>query len=379
MADNKGTYLIRTQCAAVPSYAETGGGGWTMDAVKQMLSSLDPGHVATVGQAYTDAADALTTAADRLHQHAQRLVEAWTGENADRALKQLGQLNTTAAELQEKSATTGQVYSWLGTEILPWYKAEGEKMGHGYISDSGDDKAAVELLDRMDNRILQGYNGVPDSISKDLPPHTKSGVGDLGIPDTGRTPTGRQPPGGTIVPPTAGAPGSLPGQHGVDPGGTPAGVPGGPGAGTVHDSGPGAVPGAGLPGAGVPAAGGTDLAGAGGGAGVDPFGAGGIGGGAGGAAGGLGGGPGGLGGGPGGVGGVLAPGTPGSLGAGRGGAGAAPGGSATRGAGGRPGGGAPMGGGGHGKEEEERERTTWLTEDEDIWTDDGDVAPPVIG
>jgi len=40
---------------------------------------------------------------------------------------------------------------------------------------------------------------------------------------------------------------------------------------------------------------------------------------------------------------------------------------------------APMGGaGGQGQGEEERERSTWLMEDEDVWGDDGDVPPPVI-
>ena len=29
--------------------------------------------------------------------------------------------------------------------------------------------------------------------------------------------------------------------------------------------------------------------------------------------------------------------------------------------------------------EQERERTSWLTEDEDVWGTGGDVAPPVIG
>jgi hypothetical protein len=37
------------------------------------------------------------------------------------------------------------------------------------------------------------------------------------------------------------------------------------------------------------------------------------------------------------------------------------------------------GGGQGGKDEEERERSTWLTEDEDVWSADGDIAPPVIG
>ncbi|SEG79394.1 hypothetical protein SAMN04489712_112209 [Thermomonospora echinospora] len=39
-----------------------------------------------------------------------------------------------------------------------------------------------------------------------------------------------------------------------------------------------------------------------------------------------------------------------------------------------------MPGAGGGKDgEKERERTTWLTEDEDVWGADGDTAPPVIG
>lgn len=44
-------------------------------------------------------------------------------------------------------------------------------------------------------------------------------------------------------------------------------------------------------------------------------------------------------------------------------------------------GGAGMGpAGGHGGDDElELERTTWLVEDEDVWTDDESVPPPVIG
>ncbi|MCW2939518.1 MAG: hypothetical protein JWN00_2503 [Actinomycetia bacterium] len=38
-----------------------------------------------------------------------------------------------------------------------------------------------------------------------------------------------------------------------------------------------------------------------------------------------------------------------------------------------------MGGGGQEGQKEERERTTWLTEDDDVWGGDGDVAPPIIG
>ncbi|HEU5156801.1 MAG TPA: hypothetical protein VFU43_07370 [Streptosporangiaceae bacterium] len=365
MADNRGTFYIRNSCPYVPDYATTGGGGFTMDSVKAMLSAMDPGHVAAVGQAYLAAADALTTAADRLHEHARRVTEAWSGENAQTALKQLGQLNTTAAELQEKSATTGRTYNWLGSEILPWYRDQGRSMGHGAISDGGDDTAALELLDRMDHRLVEGYNAVPESITKDLPPDPGASRGDLGIRDPGGTQDPWSgPPGGVPSVPSPGSPSDLAAWNGADSG-TPTGAPPhGPGSG---------FPGPAGGGAGLPGAGGTDLAGAGGGVGPDPFGAGGLGGGAGAAGGGLGAGAGGPGAG------VLGVGAPGSLGAGSGGRSRSAGENA-RGAGGRAGAGGPMGaGGGQGGEgEEERERTTWLTEDDDVWSADGDIAPPVI-
>jgi hypothetical protein len=38
----------------------------------------------------------------------------------------------------------------------------------------------------------------------------------------------------------------------------------------------------------------------------------------------------------------------------------------------------PMGGGAGGEGDKDRERSTWLTEDEGVWGGDGDVAPPVI-
>jgi hypothetical protein len=372
MAGNKGTILIRNICPNVPSYAQTGGGGFNLDSVKWMLSNLQPDHVVEVGDAYLTASNALAHASTRLHQVAHSVVEAWSGKDADLALGQLGQLNTTAAELQEKSATTGTTYHWLGKEILPWYKNEGERMGAGHIHTGGDDHDALEMLDRYDNRIVQGFNSVPAELHWDLPPATTK-IGSLG-PDRGNTDTGDygSPPGGG-VPPSGMPTGSPPG------GGIP-GHPGGP-PGTVPDpTGGGGVPNG--PGGDMPGhsdIGGTSLAGMGGGGAMDPLGAGGLGGA--GLGGGAGGAPGGLGGGGLGGAGVLGAGGPGSIGAGRKG-GAAGEGTTGRSTGKKPSSGAPLGGagGGHGngEGEEERERTTWLTEDEDIWTDHGDIAPPVI-
>jgi hypothetical protein len=376
MADNVGTYQIRTGRLDIPGYAESGGEGLSHAAIKAMLSSLQPGYVAQVGDAYTTAATALGRASDQLHNHARRLTEAWSGENAGTALRQLGQLNTTAAELQEKSAQTGRTFSWLGTEILPWYRDQGRTMTDGHISTDNDDQRAIELLDRMDNRIAEGHDAVPDTISKDLPtdPGSHGSIGDPRGPGVGDTGTGNPPVSDPFSPPPV-DPFTKPGDPFTGPGDPSDIGPGGPGGPTPGD--PGGV------GAGVPDAGSTDLAGAGGGIGADPFGAGGPGGGLGGGAGGLGAGAGGGGLGAGGGVGLGAPlgsGAPGPLGPG--GAGKSSGGrsgSTKAGQGPLLGGAGAGGAGGAGDGEEERERTTWLTEDEDVWGDDTDTAPPVIG
>jgi hypothetical protein len=270
MADNKGEFTIVQSCPSVPPYATTGGRGFNMETVKSMLTNMRPGHVADVGDAYLAAANALADATTQLHQCAQRLTDVWSGKDAELALGRLRQLNVTASGLHDASLKTARTYTWLGREILPWYQNEGERMGPGYVRGPGDDQDAFEMLDRMDNRILQGYIHMPPSISKDLPPPP----GDSGFQGNDNVDGGRtgSPSGDPYGLPSTGTPGAPGGQPGIDPSGHGVGVPDGAGSN-------------------LSGAGGTDLAGAGGGVGADPFGAGGLG------AGGLGGG--GLGGGAG--------------------------------------------------------------------------------
>jgi hypothetical protein len=71
---------------------------------------------------------------------------------------------------------------------------------------------------------------------------------------------------------------------------------------------------------------------------------------------------------------LNAPGEPEALGAGR-----APGGRPGAGAGRINEGGIPPAPGGGRSDEKERERTTWLAEDRDIWTGGADAVPGVIG
>jgi uncharacterized protein YukE len=372
----------------------------SMKEMERILGGANPPAVDDAGKAYKDAASKFNASVDVLRKQAAALANVWKGKDADEAQKQMQRLHASAREIGYRSGQTGVALT-DHAEKLQWYKDHAPKAGFmegfdwgdveafrfgglagvaakQYFCESKEDKAAQEHMNRLQGRTVEANGYMPEDITTDLPDPGQS----IWRPE-GRPPGGH-PPGGM---PGGGMPGGgMPGGGGnlpKDPFGN-----GGPGGGgnlpkdPFGNGGPGG--GGNLPkdpfgnGGG---GGGTELAGmphgpggAGSGLGGDPFGKGGLGGG--GAGGGLGGG---LGGGPGGLSGG-APGMPGGLGGG------APGTGAGRGVGGRGAGGmggAPMGGGagGGGKGgEEEHERSTWLTEDEDVWGgNDGDTAPPVIG
>ncbi|MEU9021843.1 hypothetical protein [Actinomadura sp. NPDC048394] len=388
-------YVIRgnNSFGAIPDVS-----GMSMDDVKKQLSSINSQPVKDAATAYSDAADALAEMTTALRGYAETLVKHWKGDDAKKALDQLQQIHTTATNLSKSSRGNATTYNWYGTKILDWYKQAGSDAGDGLIHTSSDDHHAQDLLKRFLTRTSQAYDAHPSEITQDLPEDGKGGLG-----DDPKTPGGPGAGGGY----GGGGGGGLPGGgaggggggFGSDPGGL--GKYGSGGSGGSSPFAPAANSGPHLPGGGSGSGGfGSDPGGLGGshggggslgggglGSDLSSFPGGGGGGGlpstglGGGGGGGFGADPGGLGGGAGaggGLGGFGA--TPGGLGAAGGGLGA--GGAA--GAAGRAGagrmGGMPMGHGGHGNgKEEERERTTWLSEDDDIWGADDDTAPPVIG
>ncbi|MEW2358909.1 hypothetical protein [Spirillospora sp. NPDC029432] len=344
--------------------------------VKEILKKIDPKPVTDASDAYLKAANALAAYTTTLEGYADKIIKHWKGENAQKALDQLEQVHRTARKMSDISLRTSNSFGWYGTEILPWYKSVGETMEDGWDDDDSDDNRwAKEKIEKLYMRTAESHNNTPQEVEEDLP-NLKGG--------------NEPPPGGG---------GNLPGGGGNMPGGGPGGMPGG-GPGGMPDGGkfpggdsspfsaadnnrnphldPGAMPDrsnlagigsdAGSPSFGAGAGGGSNLSSMG-----DPTGMGGGGGG------GLPGGGGGGGNFPGG-----SPGGLGSAGMGAGGMGAGGFRGAGAGAAGRAGmpmGGMPMGGmGGQGNQgDQERERETWLTEDEDVWGADDDTAPPVIG
>lgn len=255
----------------------------------------------------------------------------------------------------------------------------------------------VDMPTTTDHRWDRDNPGFPGGGAPKTPgmPGGPGGGGGAGLPN-GPSYPGPGNPGGPNTPdlPGPGHPGGPnypgPGGGGTNPpGGGPGGFnpPGGGPGSPDYPGGPGYPGGPNYPGGGGS---GSDLAGLE--PRVDPYGAGpggfgppggggglpGGGGGGGGLPGGAGGLPGGMPGGAGAVGGM--PGAMGGMPGGPGGAGRGRAGMAGMAGMGGMGMGMPMGaGGGHGGRQEERERTTWLAEDEDVWIGDEEAGPSVIG
>ncbi|WP_148767467.1 WXG100 family type VII secretion target [Actinomadura decatromicini] len=372
-----------------------------MDAMHQLFEGTNPERVIKAGHVYRNVSNRFGSMAGVLRSQSSALAAVWKGDDAEAAIKQMRKLQQSAENIYQVSGRTAWVLKDHG-EKLDWYKRHQPKEGFfkgltwdqagvvtggtllggpvgglmglskgealGLIKHT-ESKAAVEHVQRLSDRAREANAAMPAEISTTPPDFGRFKQGPS-MPPSGGIPGGGPPGGGT---PSGG--GGLPGGGGGMPGGLD-------GAGSGGATMPGGGQGGGIPGGGIPGGGpsGSDLAGlpgGGGGSGVDPFGKGGLGGGGGGLPGGGGGGiPGG-----GGVGGAIG-GRPGASGMGKGSPGGGKGLGKTTGGSGRGGmGGAPMGGrGGGGQGEGEHERSTWLTEDEDVWGgNDDDTTPPVIG
>lgn len=369
----------------------------TYDEIKNEFNQLNPAPINVACTAWSRLAGHLGTVANELMTRAGHpLHEAWESKTSPDAQQQLQLAQATAQALADQCMQMARATDWA-YQYAQWYKDH--VPGDGLITTGADadriNEHRVALLSRY-NEVI-GYC-IPSQVQSSLVTNGQGAVSDFhatpGPGPAGPGPMGPGPgpgPGTTPVAP----PHHLPPPHVYPPPHTPG--PGGPGPGPTGPGpiGPGPIgPGPGGPGPGsdynpnsLPTLdNSSSLAGfdpsGGAGSGFGPGGASGLG--AGGASGLGGGGLGGGGLGAGGLGAGDASGLAGSgagMGAGAGGGGIAGGagaaGGMAGGAGGRPGMMMPMHGSGQGGDDE-RERSTWLAEDDDIWGTD-DAPPGVIG
>jgi hypothetical protein len=382
---------------------DTGTSGWAVvvdhygngKGTREQFEKSDPEALnEVIGKLRDSSQFAMGTVHADLGSIVTKLNQAWTGDNAQQAV---GTLTTLQTDAQSISESTSQVSSSLGHFQTAWGQIRGKAMGLG----DDDDAQARQYFDDFTKAENDCKDNWPSTLYYHTPNSGQSGVDPNPNPGPAPAPGGGPgyPGGGPGYP--SGGPGypsghpgypsghpGYPSGHPGSPSGSPSGTPGYPSGSPGYPGGspgaPGFDGGGGYPGATTDT--GSTLAGFGDGAGGGGFGpgGGGLGSGgsgpggvgdlAGGAGGGIGGGAGGLGAGGGGVGG----GAGGGVGGGVGGGAGVGGGGVVAGGGAGPGRGmmAPMHGGG--SDEDERERSTWLSEDDDVWGGD-DLPPGVIG
>ncbi|GII86549.1 hypothetical protein Ssi03_45390 [Sphaerisporangium siamense] len=412
----------------------------SVESVRNKLQNTDPDGVATAGAAYIRAAEVLHDTMSLLESVAGTMAGDWKDKSSAQAQQALRMLHASARELSERARQVGAAHNLYADELrkaranLPesgWFTWD-DDIGANWktispitiVSDAiagdtdSDNDKARKHLEELNKQITAVYNKLPPDVTTVLPapgPPITVPVTPVVDPYTGSPYTGSPYTGGAGMPKFSGTglDGALlnpdgstggPKVPGPDVTGPGTGGPGGPGTGAPPSTGGPGDPGTGLPGGTPPGSvpnGGqppvldpndprsTNLAGTNpttmppgttqlntppglnpnavptltNPTGTIP---------PGGYTGPLGTVP--YGGGPLGAGGGTSYGAPGGGGAGAAGVNGRA--AAANGAmGGMPF--MPMGGAG-GEANQERERSTWLTEDESVWGGDGPVAPTVI-
>jgi hypothetical protein len=345
------------------------------DTVKQEFSQLQVGPINSACTEWSLLAKNLGTISEQIRTDVGMVLdEAWQSKASADAQKHLQVAQATAEALANHSMTMARATDYAH-QYASWY--QGHVPGEGLLP-GGATQAAVDHLVKLMNRYDEVLGLLPAEVQSQF---VKADAKDGARPDQPTGPGGPgmpKPPGGGGAHTGTGVGNSGLGNDGLGNtgldntglGNSGLGNSGLGGAGTGHGGTSGLSPYD--PGSALAGGGGLGSGGLGGGLGSGGVGSGGVGSGLGPGgvgAGGVGGGPSGVGTGGAGAYGPGGAGRGGGLGSGAGGAGA----------GGRAGGmgGAPHGG--HGGEEEERERSTWLTEDEDVWGGNTDLPPPVIG
>jgi hypothetical protein len=425
---------VTTQSFDNDAIVVEGDGRTDRDPLHDKLKDVQTGSMSIKAQAWTNAQGTLESISSAISEALTTVQQSWKSDGAQLAYDRLHVTQLSATNI---AAASGEIGSGISAIARGVDKARGTKGAssenfgdqvYDFVGGSGNEDAASAAFAALVSDVNSGLNALPTLLQTQLKSQgmpdgaavqglgaPQIPTGPAGLGSGGAAPTGGSVPAGSIPrPPTTGTgknPGTGTGSDisrppvdaipGWPPRNPPAGVTGGsdyPGSGTITDPsfgtrvpsldassrlagvGDGSGFGSGSSSGGF---GGSGSGGLGsGGAGSAGFGGGGAGAGTGGFSGAGAGGASGLagqGGGRPGSGSGLAGGGPG---AGRGaGSGTGTSGAGSAGAGGRGGvmGGAPMGGrggGGGGGNDDERERTTWLTEDEDVWG--ATKAPPGV-
>lgn len=161
MAVEHHTYVIKT-----PGRPQGAGSYGDADAVKNLIAATQPGKVTTAAGAFDDLGTALNDLQTALYDAAKVLADHWSGPAADNAQETLRRLYTTAEEVVIRSNESAKTLQWYGGSILPMYR--NVKWPKNTKSPTAT-AAADQVMKNLNERIAQTWDGMPPQIKKDLP------------------------------------------------------------------------------------------------------------------------------------------------------------------------------------------------------------------
>lgn len=205
MSTNDKTYEIKSGGRPSGNPAK-----YSFDEVQTLLEATDPGKVSAAGTAFHNAAQAAAHVAHELYLAGTHLSDKWDGADADAAQKALGQLYATANELYGRSDQAGQALQFYGGTLSQYKGLKFPGGGASPVEDPARQKAAETVMRAVNQHIGTAWDAMPDKVQQNLP--TLVGHHDEQKYRSGATPTGNQSSSGS-----AGSTGGVSGPLGHAP------------------------------------------------------------------------------------------------------------------------------------------------------------------
>ncbi|GAA4619479.1 hypothetical protein GCM10023195_88110 [Actinoallomurus liliacearum] len=163
--------------------------------------------MSAAGAAFNDAARIVGMVAHELYLVGTKLSEKWEGSDADAAQKALGQLYATANELFGRSQQAGAALQTYGAALSQFKGLQWPNWPTGGASPVEDEKrqqVAEQVMRAVNNQITTAWKSMPDKVQQNLPnldhPHGTPYSPDPGSPGVGggRVGGGGMPKGGHL-------------------------------------------------------------------------------------------------------------------------------------------------------------------------------------
>jgi hypothetical protein len=183
---------------------------YTFEEVQSLLEATDPSKVSSAGTAFHSAAQAAAHVAHALYLAGSHLSEKWEGVDADAAQKALGQLYATANELYGRSNQAGQALQFYGGTLSQYKGLKFPGGGASPVEDPARQKAAETVMRAVNEHMGTAWDAMPDKVQQNLPSLGRD-VGEekyKSAPNPARTPSGAGSAGGV-----GGSSGHVPMPH----------------------------------------------------------------------------------------------------------------------------------------------------------------------